>query len=188
MMIKKKRLFAVILFYTMMLCSCGGIKHYSNLADDDLSRAIEGAVGNDYDYHSMEIDGNGNRLYFYEIRRIDKEAVYELVNVVNEQISEKSDRVQIMVQMAISGGDVTLFSLRNYSLNNDDTQYEKIKSLSIGYSSSVSDKSVFDPMIYSGIEEIKELYVCNEMQMIAEEKGIDWYSYWPMLEVLCVVE
>ena len=50
------------------------------------------------------------------------------------------------------------------------------------------DLEAFDPELYSEIEGIRELHVAKAMQDIADEKGIDWYSYWPELEKVVVEE
>ena len=48
--------------------------------------------------------------------------------------------------------------------------------------------AAFDPELYSEIEGIRELHVAKAMQNMADDKGIDWYSYWPELEKVVVEE
>ncbi len=77
----------------------------------------------------------------------------------------------MVAEKAASGGYETVFSIRNYSLSdNQEKQYESVYSLSIGYSQCLSDETIFNRLLYLEIDGIKELYVNKEIQDKAEKK------------------
>ncbi len=53
----------------------------------------------------------------------------------------------------------------------------------------VADESIyFNPLTYTGIKGVRSLSISEQMSQEAEEKEIDWYTYWPDLQEIIIRE
>ena len=106
---------------------------------------------------------------------------------INECPAVRDGLINVIVGADIGGGRDIIFVLSNFSSDTEGKTYNGVYNLSIGYNNVIYDGS-HDVRIYSKIESVKELHVVRQMQDIAESEGIDWYDYWPELEIFEVEE
>ncbi|MCR5210583.1 MAG: hypothetical protein K6C99_10265 [Lachnospiraceae bacterium] len=157
-------------------------KHTS---EDEFSRAIKNEVGENFVFDEIYYPENGVLTYIFNIKTFDSTAVGNIATAFQSNIPDKTSMVELTVcYEAHPGAYAGMFSLIN---NYEEAADENHFILYIYYhEGSDLDYKVFSPDLYSQIEGINELHVDKEIQDIANEKGIDWYTYWPELETVVV--
>ncbi len=186
-----RRSFGVLFVISVILLyGCGRYQEYNLKPDDELSRDINSVLGEDFYYLGKEVSKSGEISYKYQIMRLEPEAVKDLVCVVNEHIyNKKSDPIQIIVYTEVPGGRGQMFQIKNHSNDANVLDYSGgmywlyIREMDISIS-----KEACQPVLYTQIEGIEELCIDKTVQEKAEAEGIDWYSCWPTLKKMTVIE
>lgn len=182
----------VILFVlaVILLDGCGRYKEVNLKPDDELSRSIYQVLGENFYYLGKDVSKSGEMWYKYQIKTMEPEMVKELVCVINEYAYiKKTEPIEIIVYTEVPGGLGQIFQMKNYSNDAKVSDYSRgmywlyIREMDISIS-----KEVCQPILYTQIEGIEELYIDKAMQQKAETEGIDWYSCWPTLENVTVIE
>ena len=178
--------FVLCVMFSTLLCGCGRVNYKNMKADDEISKQIYEALGEDVYYISKE-ESQGINCYHFFLKREDKEVVKEFLLLADGTMTQSSEKIYIYLGCQIPGGKESPFLLANYS---DDplkkANSNVIKEVYIRYPD-ISECEVFkDPEIYTVLEDIQYLVIDEELQKIAEEQGIDWYEVWPTLEEMWV--
>lgn len=166
-----------------------GYKRYNKKPDDELSRSVQEAVGEDFYYRGKDEDFFGEVWYEYLIKKKDKVAIAKLVNALNVAVEgeQRIIGVQVCTDAYMQGVLEPLFLVENFS---DDglkaPDYDGMYAIYIYEPDHASDERFCDPSIYTEIEGIRKLCIDSEMQEKAEKQRIDWYEIWPDLEEMLV--
>ena len=164
-----------------------GYKKNNRKPDDKLSRLVRETVGDDLYYRGKHEDVFGGVWYKYLIKKKDKAAVVNLVNVLNNAVEGEQRKIGVQVGAEFSSGIEYIFTLENFSDDGLETaDYDGMHAVCIQEPDHVSDECFYDPSIYTGIEGVRKLCIDSEMQQKAEKKGIDWHEIWPDLEVMLI--
>ena len=171
----------------VFLSGCMSLKDRIALQKDDLYHDAVEAAGGDFYFQRRTVTEDGVLVYDFETNGMSADAMANLVNAFNDSPAMSNDRISLAVWMPISRGAWTrLCYLDNYHKVGSNT--EKYDGMYYLY---ITDKTHFyedacNPEFYSKIEGIRELHVDEGIQEKADDMGIDWYSYWPDLEVVVV--
>ncbi|MBR3515959.1 MAG: hypothetical protein IKO10_06555 [Lachnospiraceae bacterium] len=174
----------ILLAFAVNILFAGCVDHgsYDNKPDDEISKYIKDMVGDEFYYHDHRSTSNDVSAYDFEIMNIEAKSIGNFVDACNNAILNESTKISFSVCVHNPGGMATVFLVRNYS---DTKIYDGIYYLWIVDQTGIYDP-VCDPELYSDVDGIKELHVDKAIQDIAENKGIDWYSYWPELETVVI--
>ena len=188
----KRSILFCLLLVALLLTSCGNVEYHNKKADDDISKAIYEAAGEDVYYCGKNDVSQGQLSYEYLIMEEREDLLQDVVSAVNETIEEKgiADKVDILLHYEIPGGMGMSIRLCNYS--DDKLTYPDCNGLqrlaSGGYKEEVNTDFYNNPNSYIAITNIKYLKVRKSIHERAEAEGIDWYEYWPELESVEVFE
>lgn len=174
--------YAVILL-VLWMNPIGGREH-NRRPNDQLSRSVKEAVGDDFYYQGKEEQDSGVTQYEYLIKKQDKEAVANLLSALNDAIENEQGKIRVSVwaKMSVNGLEC-VFALQNFSdAGLGEADYDGMQAIWIGEPHRMDEESFYDPSFYTGIEGIRKLSIAPQMQKKAEKEGIDWYEIWPDLE------
>ncbi len=157
------------------------------LSDNQLYLSVERVLKREFEYQGRYKYKDGIVCYYYSIHSYDPDAISLFAKTINECAAVRDSLINVIVGADIGGGSSIIFILSNYSGDTEKKMYNGVYNLSIGCNDINYDDS-HDVRIYSKIESVKELHVVRQMQDIAENEGIDWYDYWPELEIFEVEE
>lgn len=184
-------LFSVVVATTLLLwcllCipSRFGIGHRGRYikTDDKLSAAVCEAMGTDFVYLGKEKSDSDVMEYEYQVKKLEKDAVTNMVNVLNDAVENEQGKIRVIVYLGIPGGFEHAFILENFSDDGLETaDYNGMYAICI-QKPDIADDTCFDhPSVYTGIEGIRKLRIDPRMKTQAEKEGIDWYKLWPDLE------
>ena len=185
---RKLAIISVVLCVVLaiLFCSCGYADYRNKRPDDELSKLVQETFGEDIYYDSKD-DSQDIKCYYYLLMKEDKEVIKEFILVVDEALSQSSEKTIVYLACQIPGGLEYLILLANYSDDSlDKANLDGAKEIHIRYSSNPNAEVFKDPTIYTVLEDIQYLVIDEELQKIAEEQGIDWYAVWPTLEEMWV--
>ena len=188
----KKTIRLCFLIVALLLSGCGNVDYHNKKADDDISKAIYEAVGEDVYYLEKTNDTLGNRSYDYLVWEERENLLCDIVLAVNNIIvkDEMTDKVDVFLYYDLPGGMGGAIHLCNYS--NDELiqpDCEGLQRLVISGNVHEYDTDYYNnPKSYITIPNIKYLVSRKEILDRAEAEGIDWYEYWPELESVEVFE
>ncbi len=182
---------ATTILLWFLLCAPNFVLHreYNKKPDDELSRLVREAVGDDFYYQGKREADFGGGWYMYSIKKKNKAAVATLVGALNDAVEGEQGKigVQVYTDEYIRGQLEPLFYVENFSDDGLETaDYDGMYSLCIREPDHASDECFYDPSIYTGIKGVRKLCIDFEMQQKAEEQGIDWHEIWPDLEEMLV--
>lgn len=125
--------------------------------------------------------------YTVHISREQKGLAEVTAAAVNKVLVQEhtENRVCVVFTETIpAGGTEELFRLQNYYREDASlADYAKLRCLIINGTDQGDPDSIYnDPETYQNFPDIKYLKISKKIQKAAEEKGIDWYEYWPELE------
>lgn len=176
---KKNRIIVTSIIAMLLLTGCrSNAVFFNHSPRDDFSREIKKAVGDDFVFWGIDYTGEGVPIYSFEINTYDPLAIGNLTYAFQSNLTDMDKVVGLDVDLPSHSG---LRSVMFY-LNND-IKDENGEIVDNSYKLQIYRG---DPELYSQIEGIKELHVDKGIQDIADEKGIDWYTYWPELETVVV--
>lgn len=161
---------------------------------DSISRAVYEELGKDaLHYWGKEEEDSGEVVYEYEIMQRDAETLTRFTEAINRSPDSEGKKITVRVYSEfVRGAYSPIVRLQNYSDSNFwRADYDGFYSLYIECDDLLPeiDKEVFfDPLTYVRIEGIRQLNITSQMQQTAEEKGVDWYEYWPDLEEIIIRE
>ena len=156
---------------------------------DELPRAVRKAAGKDFYYLGKEESDSGVTEYEYEIRTLEKGAIANLVNALNDAVENEQGKITVKVYLEDSGALCPIFSADNFSdAGLEAADYDGMYAICIRKPGDTCDLFGDSPSIYTGIEGIKKLSLNAGMKKQAEKEGIDWYELWPDLEEVEVVD
>ena len=159
--------YAVILL-VFWINPIGGREH-NRRPNDELSRSVKEAVGDDFYYQGKEKYDSGVTEYQYTVK--------------NEQ-----GKITVWVGIKIPGGLEDVLYLENFSDEGlDEADYDGMYAIHIRKPDTAHDTCFDSPSVYTEIEGIRKLTINAEMKKQAEKEGIDWYELWPDLEEVKVV-
>ena len=177
--------YAVILL-VFWINPIGGREH-NRRPNDELSRSVKEAVGDDFYYQGKHEDVFGGIWYEYLAKKKDKAAIANLVNALNDAVENEQRKIGVQVGGEFPCGIENVIMLENYSDDGLETpDYDGMYAISIWEPDHIRDECFDDPSIYTEIEGIRKLRIDSEMQEKAEKEGIDWYEIWPELEEILV--
>ena len=188
----KQSILGCLLLVILTLVGCGNVEYHNKKADDDISKAIYEAVGEDVFYLTKEETSQGVLRYEYLIKEEQEDLLQNIVFMLNDAIkqSEIENKVNIFFEYELPGGTGWSVRLCNYS--NDELtapDCEGLQRLVIsGNKHEYSGDYYNNPNSYINIPNIKYLEVRKNIYDRAEAEGIDWYEYWPELESVEVFE
>ena len=176
----------ILLWVMLFVVQRFGVGHweYNKKPDDELSCAVREATGKDFDYHGKEESDSGVTEYEYQVKKLEKDAVTNMVNALNDAVENEQGKIRVQVYLKIPGGLEPVFSLDNFSDEGlEVADYDGMYAAYIRKPDEVAAGTCFDsPSIYTEIEGIKKLCINAEMKKQAEKERIDWYEIWPDLE------
>lgn len=183
---KKLNLLIPVLFMAFLFGGCGNVNFKNHKADDDLTKAVYEAAGEDIYYTGKsEANDNGYEIMSYEFyaENANKESVRSFIEIVDSSLSEREDKVAVDLGCYIPGGMQYIMRIRNYS----DSSVEKADLSGAGNVEAmlpdISGDDLFrDPEIYTYFKDVRYFKIDDKLQKTAEEKGIDWYKVWDNLE------
>lgn len=82
---KKSKLIVLIVLVSLFLCSCRHYGDYNMQPEDDLSRAMHDAVGEDFYYFGKEESESGEVWYRYAIQKTESNAIEEFGNAAESR-------------------------------------------------------------------------------------------------------
>ena len=157
------------------------------LQKDDLYHDAVEAAGDDFYFQRRTVSEDGVLVYDFEAGVMSADAMVNLVDAFNDSPAMSDDRISLRIWKPISRGSwACLCYLDNYHKVGSNT--EKYDGMYYLY---IIDQTHFgedacNPEFYSKIEGVREFHVDKGIQEKADDMGIDWYSYWPDLEVVVV--
>ena len=156
--------------------------HYKK-TDDKLSAAVCEAMGTDFVYLGKEESDSGVTEYEYQVKKLEKDAVTNMVNALNDAVENEQGKIRVIVYLGIPGGFEPAFIVENFSDDGlEAADYDGMYAICI-QKPDIADGTCFDhPSVYTGIEGIRKLRIDPRMKTQAEKEGIDWYKLWPDLE------
>ena len=175
----------IFLFYWMN--PIGG-KEHNRRPNDELSRSVRGAVGDDFYYQGKEKYDSGVTEYGYQVKKLEKDVITNLVNTLNDAVENEQGKIRVQVYLKIPGGLDPVFSVENFSDDGlEAADYDGMYAICIRKPEVAEGTYCDSPSLYTGIEGIKKLCINVEMKKQAEKEKIDWYELWPDLEEIEVV-
>lgn len=165
----------------------GGREH-NRRPNDELSRSVKEAVGDDFYYQGKEESDSGVTEYGYQVKKQEKDALTNLVNTLNDAVKNEQGKIRVTVYLKFPGGIEPVFSVENFSDDGLETaDYDGMYAAYI-LKPDINDGTIFDsPSVYTEIEGIRKLYIVPQMRTQAEKEGIDWYELWPDLEEVKII-
>lgn len=175
----------IFLFY--WINPIGGREH-NRRPNDQLSRLVKEAVGDDFYYHGKEESDSGVTEYGYQVKKQEKEAITNLVNTLDDAVKNEQRKIRVTVFLKFPGGIEPVFSVENFSDEGLETaDYDGMYAACI-IKPDIVDGTIFDsPSVYTEIEGIRKLYIIPQMRTQAEKEEIDWYELWPDLEEVKII-
>ena len=178
--------YAVILL-VFWINPIGGREH-NRRPNDELSRSVKEAVGDDFYYQGKEKYDSGVTEYQYQVKKLEKAAITNLVNALNDTVKNEQGKITVWVGIKIPGGLEDVLYLENFSDEGlDEADYDGMYAIHIRKPDTAHDTCFDSPSVYTEIEGIRKLTINAEMKKQAEKEGIDWYELWPDLEEVKVV-
>ncbi len=165
-----------------------GGREYNRRPNDELSRSVKEAVGDDFYYQGKEESDSGVTEYGYQVKKQEKDALTNLVNTLNDAVKNEQGKIRVTVYLKFPGGIEPVFSVENFSDDGLETaDYDGMYAAYI-LKPDINDGTIFDsPSVYTEIEGIRKLYIVPQMRTQAEKEGIDWYELWPDLEEVKII-
>ncbi len=177
------------LIISMLFSGCGHYMDSDIKPNDDLSKAVKDTFGDAFYYYGMEESEIYGHYYTFQINENNPEIIREFVDVINENIKEKNDKVTVAVgikQVEVLG---CVFSLSNFSdVDLDYADYDGLCCLWIGYLMYDHDAFWDDVNIYSSLNEIRKIDISDHLQEEFCATGFDCYEIWPDLEEITVYD
>lgn len=187
-MVKKIKLFIVVLCMGILFGGCGYPEHKNYKANDELSKAVYEAVGEDIYYQYKKKEENGILEYEFCVENENEESLYKFIDIVDDNLAHREDKVMVILGCYIPGGTQYVMRISNYS----DKSLEKADLQGAGsvyaiYTDIESSELFNNPEIYTHFKDVRYFAIDKKLQNIAEEKGIDWYQVWDNLESFEIV-
>ena len=184
----RRSILLCLLLVALLLTSCGNVEYHNKKADDDISKAIYEAVGEDVYYLGKEETSKGVWHYEYLIWEEREDLLQDVVSVMNETIENEriTEKVNVLFLYELPGGDGCAVRLCNYS--DDELIHPDCMGLQrmiiVGKDYEYDGDYYNNPNSYITIPDIKYLSVCSSIHERAIAEGIDWQENWPDLEYL----
>ena len=179
----------------LLLCGCGyPNKPKKTESQKDIPMAIQKHMGSDrvYYFESNSDTPEGMNSFFVEENPLKEDLLPQSIFFANESISDNELNGNIKLAFwALPGDHLECFAaVTNISKDegNNDDRLECLSIYGISWIKNDSAKNYNDLNVYKNIDGIKHLVVTNFIQTLADEKGIDWYEWWPELEDVTVME
>lgn len=180
-MTKKFTLFIVVLCMGILFGGCGKTEYKNHKANDELSKAVYEAVGEDIYYQRKKKEDNGGLSYKFYAENHTEESLHKFIDIVDNNLTNRDDKVIIYLGTYLPGGFDIAMKIQNYT----DPSVEKADLSGAKYVSALcvdSSELYNDPEIYTYFKDVRYFEIQRYLQEKAEEKGIDWYQVWDNLE------
>lgn len=182
-----------LVFLCVVLSGCGRVVFRNNRPDDEISKAIQNAVGKEVYYQKSKDKERPYKSYEYIIRDYEDEDL--LVKIVDaaqsamDDMQEEEKLVRISLWEEVPGGCMIVAAVSNfYNLGDDYYSYDGLKHLEI-YGTWQEDYGIYDDVaVYSKLTDIRNVECSVKVEQSALEQNVIWGDIWQNLDKFAIIE